>query len=281
MKNSLLFRLVVLVTTVMCALSVSAQEAYAVYTSDNAALSFYCDNDRSSRTGTTYDLNNGPVDPGWVTDFTNLSVKQVVFDSSFEAARPISTFYWFSGMRNLVTITGLEYLNTSEVTRMDAMFSRCYKLTSLDLSSFNTSNVTDLTEMFKSCSALRTIYVGDGWRLNDMAQAISRNVFNDCTSLVGGQGTAYDANHVGADYAHIDGGPSNPGYFSEKPTILRGDVNGDGSVNINDVTALIDYLLSGDESGINLAAVNCNGDSDVNIADVTALIDYLLSRTWN
>ena len=42
--------MVVLVAAVMCALGVSAQEAYAVYTSDNAALSFYYDYDRCSRT---------------------------------------------------------------------------------------------------------------------------------------------------------------------------------------------------------------------------------------
>ena len=90
-KNPLLFRLVVLVVALMCALGVSAQEAYAVYTSENTTLSFYYDNDRSSRTGTTYDLNDGPVDPGWVTDFTNLNVKQVVFDPSFADWRAVPT----------------------------------------------------------------------------------------------------------------------------------------------------------------------------------------------
>ena len=62
---------------------------------------------------------------------------------------------------------------------------------------------------------------------------------------------------------------------------IRGDVNGDGSVNISDVTALIDYLLSGNASGINLSAADTNQDTNVSIADVTALIDYLLSGTWN
>ena len=136
----------------------------------------------------------------------------------------------------------MNYLNTSEVARMDAMFNRCYKLTSLDLSNFITSNVMDMSEMFRSCSALQTIYVGDGWNLSDLAQAISRNVFYDCTSLVGGKGTTYDANHVGADYAHIDGGPENPGYFTKM--LDRGDVNGDDNVDISDVTDLIDYLLN-------------------------------------
>ena len=61
---------------------------------------------------------------------------------------------------------------------------------------------------------------------------------------------------------------------------MRGDVNGDSSVNISDVTALIDYILSGNASGINLSGADCNQDSSVNISDVTALIDYILSGRW-
>ena len=73
---------------------------------------------------------------------------------------------------------------------------------------------------------------------------------------------------------------SNPGYFTDKNASLRGDVNGDGSVNISDVTALIDYLLSGNPSGVSVTAADCNQDSSVNISDVTSLIDYLLSGRW-
>ena len=65
-----------------------------------------------------------------------------------------------------------------------------------------------------------------------------------------------------------------------EPQGLRGDVNNDGDVNIADVTALIDYLLSQDASGINLDNADCNLDTEVNIADVTALIDFLLSNAW-
>lgn len=63
--------------------------------------------------------------------------------------------------------------------------------------------------------------------------------------LVGGQGTAYDASHYDISYFHIDNGPSNPGYFSDKPAGMRGDVNSDNNVSIGDVTTLSDYLLSG------------------------------------
>ena len=73
-------------------------------------------------------------------------------------------------------------------------------------------------------------------------------------------------------------------YFSNEggstPTVLIGDVNNSGDVSIADVTALIDYLLSGDATGLNLAAADCNNSGDVSIADVTALIDYLLSGNW-
>ena len=60
----------------------------------------------------------------------------------------------------------------------------------------------------------------------------------------------------------------------------RGDVNGDGNVNISDVTALINYLLSHNATGLNLDAANCNQDSTINISDVTALINFLLSHSW-
>jgi len=62
---------------------------------------------------------------------------------------------------------------------------------------------------------------------------------------------------------------------------LRGDVNNDGEVNISDVTALIDYLLSHDATNVNTRAADCNQDGIINISDVTALIDYLLSKSWN
>ncbi len=280
------------------------KEAYACYTSSNTTLTFYYDSQRSSRTGTTYDLNTGDNITGWESDGTNASVTKAVFDPSFAGARPTTTYDWFYGMTNLQSITGMSYLNTSEVTNMAYMFMWCTSLTSLDVSRFNTSKVTSMRSMFKYCTSLtsldlgsfntskvnsmynmfyniynlQTIYVGNDW--STAAVTSSTDMFLNCSSLVGGQGTTYDASHVDKAYAHIDGGTSNPGYFTAKNAGLRGDVNSDGSVNISDVTALIDYLLSGNASGINLSGADCNQDSSVNISDVTSLIDYLLSNHW-
>jgi len=65
-----------------------------------------------------------------------------------------------------------------------------------------------------------------------------------------------------------------------KPAYTRGDVDGDGTVGIADATAIIDYLLNGDSTGINLAAADADLDGNVGIADATALIDYLLNGSW-
>lgn len=68
---------------------------------------------------------------------------------------------------------------------------------------------------------------------------------------------------------------------SSMSEVILGDVNSDGSVNISDVTALINFLLTDNATGINLTAANCNQDGSVNISDVTLLINYLLTNSWN
>ena len=65
------------------------------------------------------------------------------------------------------------------------------------------------------------------------------------------------------------------GEFDE-PT-MRGDVNGDGKVTIEDVTDLIDCLLTGIET---VGDADCSLDGKVTIDDVTTLIDYLLAGVW-
>lgn len=70
------------------------------------------------------------------------------------------------------------------------------------------------------------------------------------------------------------------GPMSAQGTFTRGDVDDDGGVAISDVTELIDYLLSGDPTRVNLDACDVDLDGGVAISDVTVLIDYLLSGVW-
>ena len=247
-------------------------EAYACYTPSNTTLTFYYDSERSTREGTTYDLNVDMANPGWDDDNSYASVTHVVFDPSFAEARPVSTCSWFWGMTNLQSITGMDCLNTEDVTTMWGMFNSCSNLTTLDLSSFNTSQVTNMLGMFSDCSNLTTIYAGEGW--NVATVSVSSNMFANCTHLVGGKGTTYDPGHTNKAYAHIDGGPSNPGYFTG--TIDVGDVNGDGNVNITDVTVLNNLLSTSDPTVDDYPASDIDGNGVINITDVTMLINKAL-----
>ena len=64
------------------------------------------------------------------------------------------------------------------------------------------------------------------------------------------------------------------------PDFIRGDVDSDQVVGIADVTALIDYILTQDATGLDLNAADCDEDTTIGIADVTALIDYILTQQW-
>ena len=62
-----------------------------------------------------------------------------------------------------------------------------------------------------------------------------------------------------------------------KTTHLYGDVNGDGSVNAADVTALYSYILNGTDTFI--ATSDVNGDKSINAADVTAVYNIILGNS--
>ena len=55
---------------------------------------------------------------------------------------------------------------------------------------------------------------------------------------------------------------------------ITGDINGDGEVNVSDVTALINKILG--SSTYSDAVCDINGDGEINVSDVTALINLIL-----
>jgi len=68
----------------------------------------------------------------------------------------------------------------------------------------------------------------------------------------------------------------------DAPASLRGDVDANHKVDIDDVTLLIDVIL-GKNVTYDAKAADCNtatGDGNVDIDDVTALIDYILTGKW-
>ena len=182
-----------------------------------------------------YKLNIGSDSPGWWTDNKSASITKVVFDKSFQDARPKSCSMWFRDCNNLKTIENIKYLNTSEVTDMRAMFYGCESLNSIDVSNFNTAKVKDMrymfygcislqfldlsnfnTEnveitflMFSGCTKLKAIYASDKFTTDKITSSNSDNMFRDCRSLSGD--IEYNYKFVDKTYAKIIGG-----YFRDK-----------------------------------------------------------------
>ena len=70
------------------------------------------------------------------------------------------------------------------------------------------------------------------------------------------------------------------GGVTPEPEFIRGDVDGNEVVGIADVTSLVDYILGGDDSEIDLRAADCDENGIIGIADVTALVDFILNGAW-
>ena len=191
-------------------------EAYVVQSADKTTLTFYYDDQRATRTGTTWGIEEtkegGKVTfPVWAGTYlvADGTITRVVFDASFRDFRPTTTARWFNNYRALKQIEGLEYLNTQNVTDMRAMFNRCSGLTSLDVKNFNTQNVTEMRAMFNRCSALTTISSNTAWQCPQ-----SKDMFTDCTKLKGAVG--YDGKKTNATMANPE-----TGYFTAKPTTVE------------------------------------------------------------
>ena len=61
------------------------------------------------------------------------------------------------------------------------------------------------------------------------------------------------------------------------PGLLKGDINGDGIVNVTDVTALINTILG--TASYSQDVCDINGDDVMNVTDVTALINLILGES--
>ena len=170
------------------------REAYVSRSGNGTTLTFYYDDQRATRTGTTWGIEEtkkerGYTSPVWAEIWhgEDRITTRVVFDASFRDFRPTTTAIWFSKFKVLRKIGGLEHLNTSEVKDMSEMFYGCSGLTSLDLSHFNTQNVTKMGRMFFDCRGLTSL---DLSHFNTQNVTDMGHMFSYCSGL-----TSLDLSH--------------------------------------------------------------------------------------
>ena len=130
------------------------------------------------------------------------SIKNIIFDESFKTYDPTSLREFFKNCKALETISGLEYLNTANVTDMNSMFSGCSALKSLDLTTFNTENVRDMNFMFLKCSALTSLDLKNfkTARVKHMSY-----MFDECSALTSLDLKKFNTENVTDMYNMFDG----------------------------------------------------------------------------
>ena len=100
-----------------------------------------------------------------------------------------------------------------------------------------------------------------------------RNGLDSLTNSSTPAATVYTGGYMNKPITEMKLQDGKAGFWYMKAKGLKGDVNGDGEVNIADVNALIDAVLRGTPPSPNF---DINGDGEVNIADINALIDLIL-----
>ena len=243
----------------------------------------------------TFEKYEGETLPGdseseWVEDGKSVfemfgssylrDIKHIVINESFKTFTPTTLSCFFAALSELETITGLEYLNTANVTDMSLLFNNCQKLTSLDVTHFNTAKVTNMYRMFNACgltsldlsnfntakvenmelmfsgcSNLKTIYASD--KFKTAAVTKSKNMFLGCSSLSGD----IDWKSVKVSdktYAKIDGGYFRDKAYDNRPWVKYADGTLTFRCGYKKIWGENEYALNSDE---NLPAWNTHKDN--------------------
>lgn len=101
-----------------------------------------------------------------------------------------SMFYYCSALTSVGNLSGW---NTSKVVDMQLMFRYCSKLTSLNLSGWDTSKVIKMGNMFFGCSALTSLDLSN---FNTSNVTDMSSMFSDCTALTSLDVSGWDTSKV-------------------------------------------------------------------------------------
>ena len=109
-----------------------------------------------------------------------------------------------------VDLSGWNNINQT----LTSIFVSNFNLNTVNLTGWDISNVKAMNNMFAGCYNLTTIYASTSWDAGNVNVIGTNNMFDNCTSLVGGMGTTFDSNYTDKTYARIDRGAEQPGYFT-------------------------------------------------------------------
>ena len=254
----MLFMLLLLPAGMVAQKAASSSKYIATYESSTQTLTF------KEFVGETLPKNSAWVEDGTTVGAINEklgngTIVHIVFDKSFSTYTPTSLYRFFESLTKLETITGLEYLNTENVTNMGRMFYDCLSLTSLDVTHFNTANVTNMSYMFYNCKALTSL---DVTHFNTANVTNMSYMFYNCKAL-----TSLDVTHFNT--ANV----TNMGYmFYICSSLTSLDVTHFNTAKVTDMR----YMFSSCSSLTSLDVTNFN---TANVANMSYMFSGCSSLT--
>ena len=189
-----LFTLLALCLTTVFAAQAGVKKVYTEYLKNT--LTYYYDDqyfDTDVRPGNVEFYNPVITEeleiPTRFKGYSNL-VGKVVFDASMKDAELPTTRVMFCGyddekdeplpLMAMLSIEGLDNLNTASTVDMASMFAYCFSISELDLSGLNTENVNNMTAMFVGCMNLKSLNLS-GWNTQNVQ--IMNSMFMMCPVL--------------------------------------------------------------------------------------------------
>ena len=236
----------------------SSSKYIATYESSTQTLTF------KENVGETLPENSAWVEDKMTVDAINKrlgngTIVHIVFDKSFSTYTPTSLYRFFGSLTTLETITGLEYLNTANVTDMHYMFYNCSKLTSLDVTHFNTANVTDMMSMFSNCSSLTSL---DVTHFNTAKVTNMGNMFSSCSSF-----TSLDVTHFNTEKV------TNMGrMFYSCSSLTSLDVTHFNTANVADMNGMFSSCLK-------LTSLDVTNFNTANVTDMSFMFSNCVALT--
>lgn len=221
------------------------------------------------------------------TNYSVPSGTQIIGSSAFRGAAALeginlptslkkiesSAFMDNSSLTEIVVPKGVERIESSAFSKTGLISAELpATLTFLGYNAFY--NVTTLTSLTVKNPEPPTCGVYVNPRTGERSYPFIEQHYTQCTLYVPrGSKTAYQTADIWKNFLHIVEVDLPADY-------IRGDVNNSGDVGMDDLSALINYLLTDDASNINLDAADVNLNGDVNMDDLSTLINFLLTDTW-
>ena len=238
----------------------AAEQGYAVFDPAMGTLTFSYGEKPAGEY--VYDTDDTGNLPGW----SKQQLRKIVFNPSFANARPASTARWMSVSEDfdgilISEITGLQYLNTSNVKDMSFMFGSCGTLSSLDMSGFDTSNVTNMKGMFGKCSALTSLDVS-GFNTSNVTNM--QDMFYGCSNLMSLDVSNFNTSNV----------TDMNGMFCNCSNLTSLDVSNFNTSNVTDMCYMFfccSSLTSLDVSGFDTSNVTDMSDMFGGCSSLTSL----------